>query len=546
MKLYNNQNKIITYKHNNEEINIPEYIYKDEDIRGCWIASVSNMDIPICQDIKEYQNYLISILENMKSYNMNTAIFHIRPCNDAFYPSKLNPWSKYITGIEGKDPGFDVFDFFIREAKKRNIKVHAWLNPYRVSKEKLNEIELTKDEYLDTLAENNFARVHREHTILDGASKIILRPGHKEVVDFLIETVKEIVENYDIEAIHMDDFFYPYDPVSNDDELEDYLKYRTSENQTMKEWRISNVDTLIERIHQTLKEIYICTGKKVEFGISPFPIYRTHSSILETGWEKGSYNSKGCFQCYDGQYSDIYKWMKEGWIDYVVPQDYFSFSRTDASYHDICWWWSNICKETNTKLYMGQAIYHLGETNTKYSDTWQDKNEIHNQISFNCNFDNIKGVIFFRYSSLVKGENEILNQGLDILKKDWKKRHNVIAGIIKKDNKIFCCQRGPKKDCAYKWEFPGGKIEKGETHEQALVREIKEELGCLVKVNELITVVKHEYENYFVTLNVYACEVIDGTPKNLEHIDFKWCEKERLKELDFVEADYQFLDLLMK
>mgnify|MGYP003295920432 CR=1 FL=1 len=86
---------------------------------------------------------------------------------------------------------------------------------------------------------------------------------------------------------------------------------------------------------------------------------------------------------------------------------------------------------------MGQAIYHLGETNTKYSDTWQNVNEIHNQIAFNCNFDNIKGVIFFRYSSLVKGENEILNQGLDILKKDWKKRHNVVAGIIKKDNKIY-------------------------------------------------------------------------------------------------------------
>ena len=126
------------------------------------------------------------------------------------------------------------------------------------------------------------------------------------------------------------------------------------------------------------------------------------------------------------------------------------------------------------------------------------------------------------------------------------RRVEVVAAVIEKDNKIFCAQRNLTKSMGGKWEFPGGKIEEGETKEQALIREIKEELGCLVKVNELITVVKHEYENYFVTLNVYACEVIDGTPKNLEHIDFKWCEKERLKELDFVEADYQFLDLLMK
>lgn len=419
MKLKGINNEYIRYRHNNEEIDIPEYRYKENDLRGVWIATVSNMDTPICENIEEYKKELISILDTMKVYNMNTAIFHVRPTNDAFYPSTINPWSKYITGIEDKDPGFDVLGFFIEEAKKRNISVHAWFNPYRVSGQDITKVNMSKDEFLDTLSDKNWAKIHKDCTTLDGANKIILRPGRREVIDFVTASFMEVAEKYDIDAIHIDDFFYPYAPIPEEREMDDYLKYRLSSDETFAEWRRRNVDMFIEKVHNELQKLAHLKNKKLEFGVSPFPIYRTNSSILETGWEKGSYHSKEAFQCYEGQYSDIYKWMKEGWIDYVVPQDYFSFNRTDVSYHDICLWWANICRETNTKLYIGQAIYHVGESDVKHCETWQDPYEIHHQLAYNSKYDNIKGTIFFHYKNLIPGKNKILDETLEILKKDW-------------------------------------------------------------------------------------------------------------------------------
>jgi uncharacterized lipoprotein YddW (UPF0748 family) len=180
-----------------------------------------------------------------------------------------------------------------------------------------------------------------------------------------------------------------------------------------------NVDKMIKSISDELKKLLAETGKKVEFGISPFAVYRTHSSIVENGWEKGSYNAASALQCYSELYSDVYKWMAEGWIDYVVPQNYFSFERRDVAYHDVAWWWSNICAETGTKLYMGQGIYHLGATEGWGHDTWQNPEEINNQLKFNCNFDNIEGTIFFTYKDLVPGKNPIKDEGLAKLKALW-------------------------------------------------------------------------------------------------------------------------------
>ena len=177
-----------------------------------------------------------------------------------------------------------------------------------------------------------------------------------------------------------------------------------------------NVDIMIKNIHDELKNLLSKTGKKVQFGISPFAIYRTHSSIVEGGWECGSYNSKGALQCYSELYSDVYKWMKEHWIDYVVPQIYFPFERQDVTYHDLTRWWSNIAKETDTILYIGTGLYQMGS-----NEFWQNPDEIVNQLTFNQNFENIAGSIFFTYHDLVKGQNEIKDQSLDKIKNIWTK-----------------------------------------------------------------------------------------------------------------------------
>ena len=419
MKLKRYAVEYVKYRHNGEEVDLPRYKFKESDIRGVWISNVANIDTPRGVSKEEYQKHLIGILDNMKSYNMNTAIFQVRPTNDAYYPSKLNPWSRFITGTEDGDPGFDVLKFFIDEANKRGIRVHAWMNPYRVSGTDITTVNMTKEEFLNTLSERNWARLHPEHTILDGTHKVLLSPSHKEVIDFVTASIMEVAENYDVDAVHIDDYFYPYAKISEDDEREDYLKYRLDENQSFDDFRRMNVDKMIKNIHDELKKLFSKKGKKVEFGISPFAIYRTHSSIVEGGWDKGSYNSAGALQCYSELYSDVYKWMEEGWIDYVVPQDYFSFDRKDVSYHDIVWWWNERCKETKTKLYIGQGLYMCGvkEGFSKYA--WQNPKEMENQLRLNCAFDQIKGTIFFTYRDLVPSDNKIKNKNLESIKKLW-------------------------------------------------------------------------------------------------------------------------------
>lgn len=416
MKLNKYQSdELVKYWENQEPIELPQYKFNPQEVRGVWVSNVANIDTPKGKSIDEYKVYLQKMIENMASYKINTMIFQVRPNNDAYYESALNPWSRYITGTEGKNPGFDVLKYVIDEAKKYNIKVHAWMNPYRVSSASLTQLNMTKEEYLNTLDELNFAKRHPEHTILDGDQKIILSPSHPEVIDFVAKTIMEVVDNYDVEGVHIDDYFYPYAKIPEEKEYEDYLAYRENESQSFDDFRRMNVDKMIKRIHDELKKLFSKNGKKVLFGISPFAIYRTHSSIVEGGWDKGSYNAPGALQCYSALYSDVYKWMEEKWIDYVVPQVYFPFERKDVTYHDLTKWWSTRCEETGTTLYIGMGLYQMGS-----NEVWQNPKEIVNQLAFNQNFVNVKGTIFFTYRDLVKGQNDIKDQALDEIKKIWK------------------------------------------------------------------------------------------------------------------------------
>lgn len=410
--------EFVKYWDSDEIVEIPEFKYNESQVRGVWVSNVANIDTPKLTTKEEYQEYLKNMIKVIASYNLNTIIFQVRPNCDAYYPSKLNPWSRYITGTEGKAPGFDVFKFVIDEAKKYNIKVHAWMNPYRVSQVSLDQLNMTKEEYLNTLDELNFARRHPEHTILDGANKVILSPSHKEVIEFVTNTIMEVVDNYDVEGVHIDDYFYPYAKIPEELEKEDYLLFRKTFDTSFDDFRRDNVNKMIKSIHDALKKSFSKTNKKVLFGISPFAIYRTNSKIIPNGWDKGSFNASGALQCYSELYSDVYLWMKEGWIDYVVPQVYFPFERKDVTYHDLTRWWSTICKETKTTLYIGMGLYQMGST-----EVWQNPQEIKNQLSYNMQYDNIDGTIFFTYHDLVKGQNAVKDEALDTIKQLWKKNN---------------------------------------------------------------------------------------------------------------------------
>ncbi|MBQ8292900.1 MAG: family 10 glycosylhydrolase [Bacilli bacterium] len=407
----------VYYYGNQEVVELPEYTYRDSDVRGVWVSNVVNIDTPKMVDVESYKQYLVDMIKNIASYNMNLIIFQVRPTNDAYYPSKLNPWSKYITGVEGRDPGFDVLQFVIDEAKKYNIQVHAWMNPYRVSTEALDKLEMTKEEYLNTLSENNFARLNPDCTILDGTNKVILKPASKKVIQFVTDTIMEVVDNYDVTGVHIDDYFYPYAKVPSELEEDDFNEaVKNGFVGTFDDWRRDNVNKMIKSVHEGLKKSFDKTGKKVMFGISPFGIYRTNSALDPNGWSEGSFHATGVCECYSSLYSDVYYWMEKGWIDYVVPQLYFPFERKDVNYHDLAAWWAKMAAKTNTTLYIGQAIYQMGS-----NEVWANPDEIDNQLCFNCLHDNIAGTIFFTYHDLVPGKNEVKDAGLAKLKARWVK-----------------------------------------------------------------------------------------------------------------------------
>lgn len=416
----------VTYYGTNKKVMIPtDYQEKDEELRGVWFSTVANIDMDIMTNPDEIKQYLLGVISKVKEFNMNTVVFQVRPMNDAFYPSKLNPWSRYITGVEGKDPGFDVFGFFVEEAKKAGITTHAWINPYRVTGQKLDELKMTKEEFVKTLHKKNFARRHPECVILTEHSKLILDPASQKVRKFVSDTVLEIARNYDIKAVHIDDYFYPYEPIADADEES---KFKESKFEKLSDFRRNNVDKLIKMISQKLKKL----DKKVEFGISPFGIYRTNSKFFDVGeedeasWDKGSNNHKGCYSCYKGLYADVYLWMKKKWIDYVVPQNYFDFSNTKIDengvetcrvrYADLAKWWSWAAAKTKVKLYMGQGFY-------RYSDVgdWANPEEIINQLKFNQVFPNVKGTVFFTYKNFVEDKHQSAIKARELLKELWTK-----------------------------------------------------------------------------------------------------------------------------
>ena len=426
----------ITYYGSDEEVLVPdEYVEKDRETRGVWFSTVNNIDIPKMDTVDEenilkMKKYLDGVIEKLKEFKMNTVVFQVRPVNDALYESDINPWSSVLTGTEGKYPGFDVFGYFCAKAKENNISVHAWINPYRAGRDDIYALGLTKEEFIDKLDDKSFAKRHPECTILTNQNKLSLDPSSDFVIEYIVKTVLEIAIKYDIKAVHIDDYFYPYEGVNDPLEKE---KCNAAGFININDFRRNNVNKLIFQISKALKTL----DKKVEFGISPFSIYRTNKALFgdkideEAAWEFGSNNHPSCFNCYKGLYADIYKWMEEGWIDYITPQDYFDMDNTTVNpdgslrcvvrYADVAKWWSWASKKTNIKLYMGQGIY-------KYSTEgcWSNPEETKNQLLFNQTLDNCLGTIFFTYRDLVRTDIPSLNEARDILKTLWTKEVNDI------------------------------------------------------------------------------------------------------------------------
>lgn len=338
------------------------------EMRAAWISTVVNIDLQPGMDEAEYREWAESTIEELEEKNFNAVVFQVKPTSDALYPSELAPWSKYITGDEqGTDPGYDPLEIMLETTHQYGMELHAWINPYRVT---------MVSDTLDDLHEDNIAVKHPEWVVHHG-SQYYLDPGIPEVQEYLIETVEELVTNYDVDAVHMDDYFYPGVDFADEATFEEY----GADFDDIGDWRRDNVNELVRNLNLSIKEI----KSWVQFGISPSGIWRNVSED-PIGSET---NGQGH---YDALFADSRYWIQEELIDYITPQIYWSRDLAIASYSVLLDWWSNETKDYDVNLYIGMADYKV---NNNFDEAWDNPYELPEQIIDNRNNDEVKGQMHF-------------------------------------------------------------------------------------------------------------------------------------------------------
>lgn len=355
------------------------------EMRAVWVATVANIDWPSQRNLtsKAQRDEMRSMLNEFAKNNVNAIVLQIRPTADAFYPSALEPWSNWLTGKQGvrPDPYYDPLQFIIEEAHKRCIEVHVWLNPYRV---------LNSDN-LSILNKNHLFYKNRELFVKYG-DKYYFDPGLDETREYLNRVVEDVVERYDIDAVHFDDYFYPY-RVANE-EFPDAITFKKNPrgfaSSQKNEWRRNNVDLVINELQRTIKSI----KPWVEFGVSPFGVWRNDNVD-----PKGSATRAGV-QNYDDLYADILKWLKEGSIDYVAPQLYWEIGKKVADYEILAKWWSE--NSFGKNLYIGLFNSQLGSPEA--NQAWRKGNELVRQLHVNQHFPQIDGAVFYSAKAFVKNK----------------------------------------------------------------------------------------------------------------------------------------------
>ncbi|MDF2613997.1 MAG: family 10 glycosylhydrolase [Clostridia bacterium] len=332
-----------------------------QDIRAVWMATVFNIDYPSTKNnVTAQKDEYIQKLEALKSIGMNTVVVQIRPKADALYKSAINPWSDVLTGTQGQDPGYDPMNFMIEEAHKRGMNFHAWLNPYRVT---------TAGTDVNALSENHPARKN-PGWVMSYNNALYYNPELTEVKKHIVATVEEIVKNYNVDAIHFDDYFYPSNYPLPAGEGKDGFAANS---------RRQHVNEMIAQVSSAIKRI----NKNVEFGISPIGIWKNNTSDI-TG------SSTGGNQSYYSVYADTRTWIQNEWIDYVVPQIYWETGHKLADYETLVKWWSNEVKDTRVRLYIGQGIYR--DVVATQIDT---------QLKINQNYQEVKGSFYYSTKDLL-------------------------------------------------------------------------------------------------------------------------------------------------
>ena len=378
------KNQNIDVKGSEGEENIASKFIEDGEMRGVWVSTVSNLDWPEVgnYDVKVQKELLKEKFDFIEEQNMNTIFFQVRPMGDALYESSYAPWSKYLTGTLGENPGYDPLEFAIDESHKRGLELQAWFNPFRIDS---NSEKFNIDNYIDELPEESPLK-NNPDWIVKYNNYHYLDAGIPEVREYVIDTIIEVVKNYNIDGVVLDDYFYPYPSggveFPDEDTYEKYGEGFSSKD----EWRRNNIDCFISELYSKIKN----TNAEVKFGVSPFGIWRNGESV-------GGSNTSG-LSSYDDVYVDSRKWIQEGWIDYIIPQIYWQFDYNSAPFATLVDWWAKQVENTNVELYIGHAAYKINDSS--YGESWLNANEVINQIRYSRANSNVKGNCFFRLKTL--------------------------------------------------------------------------------------------------------------------------------------------------
>lgn len=341
--------------------------FPKREFRAVWIATVQNIDWPSSKLLSTTQqrNEFIAYLDYLKSCNFNAVIVQIRPSCDAFYANAREPWSEWLMGYQGiaPSPFYDPLKFMIDETKKRGMEFHAWFNPYRSQVSASSSIHSS---HISVTQPSWNLRFNSPYKMLD--------PGLPQVREYVTSIIMDVVRRYDIDGVHFDDYFYPYEGITNQDSVSWNL-YRGNFTDRG-DWRRNNVNTLIRMVYDSIMAV----KPWVKFGISPFGI-----------WKNSAAGTSG-FEAYYGIYCDAVAWLQERKVDYIMPQIYWAFARPQAPYGTLAQWWQTVLNGRH--LYIGHGAYNMSKTDNFPIGSWPSS-ELCDQIRFNRLFSNIHGSSFF-------------------------------------------------------------------------------------------------------------------------------------------------------
>lgn len=342
------------------------------------MATINNIDWPSRPNlpVEEQKKEFLRLLESFQKYNLNVVILQVRAASDAFYQSRTEPWSVFLTGKQGKPPVpfYDPLAWAIEMCHQYGMELHAWFNPFRV-----------RNAGIYLLDPNSFASRNPQF-VREFDKKKFLDPGYPEVRSHVLSVIAEVANNYDVDAIILDDYFYPY-PVAGKKfgDEKSFAKFgKEFYPKRLKDWRRENINLLISSLHDTIKHI----NPRIKFGISPFGIWRNKASDPQ-----GSPGIKG-LSSYDDLYADVRKWLINNWIDYVIPQLYWEKGNHFGDFTSMVKWWSE--NSFGKPLYIGQALY---KTTTR-KNGWVQPDELNNQINFLRTNEKVRGFAFYSASNI--------------------------------------------------------------------------------------------------------------------------------------------------